>query len=488
MASRAWDVANLALLSIVAICASACLIAGSVIGSLQLWYGFPAQHLSAWQGVLAKAQSGASLPLGFAAIPALGALLFLTSTVFALMRAPRLAIYFPHLADAVALLRIVCAPPRRSRVRVKPLATPSEPPPLRAMPAAAVRANWQPELPVPPQATKEDRVSLSRILALQDVWTEPPPEWMKACLRDETGKMSDPGWLLILELGAAAPALLRLLSAQGHLPDIAEFGPLLAITESSTRSESGITPAVMTVGAAWLCEALDNLLASIPDLLPKHPFDPAASTSEAMLWRAIRAMSESDWRSLDGFPERASKVRTLTDRFAAHVRLLLAGPAQNIAKRLETNLLHIGLTDMTAIDDATFLIETGKGAVLIQAVDLQQRHWHLPPALDGDWCAESNVTMAPLKRLRQKAARWALRHGRDIRMTILALDHGSIERMAAAEGNSQSVDRAPLAALAWLTPGKDELPGLRELLAADGILADRQFNVRPATARPILMP
>jgi hypothetical protein len=325
-------------------------------------------------------------------------------------------------------------------------------------------------------------------LALQDVWTEPAAEWMKDCLRDETQKLSAPGWLLILELGAAAPALLLLLRTHGLLPDRVEFAPFMEMSAAPAAIEYASTPAAVTIGAAWLCEALDNLLASLPDLMPKRSFDPAGSSHEAMLWRALRAMSEADWRSLDRFPERASKVRNLTDKFAAQVRHLLEGPTPSIAKRLENWLAQSGMPPIMTLDEGAFLVETEKGLCLIQALDLQQHNWTLPAEHDGDWTAAGMGKMAPFKRLRQKAARWTLRHGRDIRMLVLALDQGAIGNSSRGSKSVFQPERGPQAALAWLVPKDDDLPSLHELLSAQGNSASRPLNVRPATVRPALTP
>ncbi len=209
-----------------------------------------------------------------------------------------------------------------------PPSPPPSPPPAPAAPVAERPAETE---------TLSDSAVLARILALFEVWNEPPPAWMAEALRDEVVLLSPDAWPTLESLGNQGLDLLVTLQAHDMLPESA--AALRAIGEVETVLRAGIAaelgaaadPAaplpMLTLAASWLCEALENFLSAQadPKILPER-----LDMAQAMLGQALRGMTEADWTSLDQFPEKASRVRVLTDRLREDLRRPAAikpGPA-----------------------------------------------------------------------------------------------------------------------------------------------------------------
>jgi len=231
---------------------------------MQSVYAFNPLDLAAWQSLAAGFRQGGAVPLGFFLTIAAALLLASTGEIAILWRLPGIAAampvpHLPHLAWP-RLRAPVLARPKAARPRAEPLMPPppSPPPP--------------PPAPAPPSASPADRpaeaappadsVVLARILALFEVWNEPPPAWMAEALRDEIVLLSPDAWPTLESLGSQGLDLLVTLQAHGMLPE--SPAALRAIGEVETLLRAGIAagieggaePAsplpILTLAASWL--------------------------------------------------------------------------------------------------------------------------------------------------------------------------------------------------------------------------------------------
>lgn len=206
--------------------------------------------------------------------------------------------------------------------------------------------------PVQSQATDDDLAALERALALCEVWSDPPVPWMVTALCEDLDRLSTAGWGLLAEVGSLGLALLDIARAHQLLPadpdklaivdglvakrdaarhdhpGTATEDPVLDDSEPQAGEVPAQQPPVLSLCAAWLCELIENYV-----MLEAMRQDESKADEFAALWqgihaetcdgldKAMRSMSDSDWASLDRFPDRAGRIRVLTDRLREEFRL-----------------------------------------------------------------------------------------------------------------------------------------------------------------------
>lgn len=440
---------------------------------MQNLYAFNPLDLPAWKGLQAGFRQGGTIPLGF----------FLSlAASLGLAGAGEIAILWrlPGIAAAMPSPRLPRLPLPRLR-RPKPTPRPAEaivpPAPPPSPPPLGVAAEARPE-------TSSDPAILARILALFDVWNEPPPAWMAEALRDEIVLLSPDAWPTLESLGSQGLDLLVTLQAHDMLPE--SPAALRAIGEVETILRAGIAanpgpgaeigaPPVMTLPASWLCEALDNFLSAQadPGLVPDR-----LEMARTMLGQALRGMAEADWTSLDRFPEKAGRVRILTDRLREELRpsspraapapVAMAegtGPVETIMALLKQLGFTLENIDPTA-GRTLLLAQREDLQVLLQPIDLGDECWRLPEGLFGPWEAGAHrLTASPGRQLWQQMARRRLRQPDSRPLAgLLVLHGGRLDREELLAGLITADRRRSGIGLAWLEAGPGALPSLREEL------------------------
>jgi hypothetical protein len=174
--------------------------------------------------------------------------------------------------------------------------------------------------------------------------------------------------------------------------------------------------------AAWLCESLDNHLLcqqAAPSGMAApagQDWDAAAALAASQLTAAMRAMTATDWQSLDRFPEQAGRVRVLTDRFGdsrreaaaaerdaaiAAVQPDPADPSDTLAGRLAGAGWE--LSGHPAGRDV--LARRGPVRLLARLVDLGEGGWTMPGGMLDPWVAADGRRVAsPCRDLWQDMA------------------------------------------------------------------------------------
>ncbi|MDR3439230.1 hypothetical protein [Telmatospirillum sp.] len=322
--------------------------------------------------------------------------------------------------------------------------------------------NASPPSPVPKPAgpTDEDHRSFARALALCDVWCEPPPDWMVSALRDELAGMSLPGWGLFADCGRPAAELSAIADRLGLLDDPMKRAiaaklqddwrrstlppvpseseePLASLQELQEEPRPPVPVPELTLNAAWLCELLDNHL-MLEDMrcgqledggisFEKRWGSVSRETAER-LRQAMRMMDERDWRSLDQFPDQASRVRILTDRFCEEARLASQpssapsppldwdqlAPCGDEIERLRRILCAAGydLVDLPDLggrssrSEQDFLARRDGDAILLRLTLLSAGEWRMADGGLAPWQAPNGGTVpSPWRATWQ---RWAL--------------------------------------------------------------------------------
>jgi len=265
------------------------------------------------------------------------------------------------------------------------------------------------------------------------------------------------------------------------------IGKVEAALRSGLAAESAAPAApaplpLLTLGASWLCEALENFLSAQEDAA--SPPD-RVEMARAMLDQAMRSMGEGDWASLDLFPEKASRVRVLTDRLREDMRrtnppkpvpaeplnayppapapapLDPTGAALAMLERFGFRLQPVGPSS----PETALLAERPDLLLLLQLVDLAGKSWRLPQGLLGVWFSQNEETLLPGRKLWQLLARKRLRHADPRPLAGLIILHGGKIEQEEMVAELVAADRRRSAiGLAWLDELSTALPSLEQEL------------------------
>ena len=456
---------------------------------IQSLYAFDPLDPPAWRGLHIAFLQGGTVPLGFFFSLAASLLLAGAGEIAILWRLPSIAAAMP----SPRLPRVPLPRPRapkRKAVEPVPRAQPAMPSSFTSPSPSPTASPPPPETTPPLEMSTErknptDAAILGRILALFDVWNEPPPAWMAEALRDEVVLLSPDAWPTLESLGPQGLDLLATLQAHGMLPE--SPAALRAIGEVETVLRAGIAADVeaggdgaplplLTLAAAWLCEALENFLAAQadPEGRPER-----LDMARTMFDQSLRGMAEADWASLDQFPEKANRVRVLTDRLREDLRRPAAArpapvPAPDSAPQSPVEAIiallkqfGFALEAAVAGDQAPLLAQREDLLLLVQAVDLRGGAWRLPEGLLGPWAGgDAPLSPSPGRQLWQQMARRRLRQA-DARPLagLLVLQGGRIDQEDVLAAIVAADRRRSGIGLAWLAEGSNALPSLRQELS-----------------------
>jgi hypothetical protein len=429
--------------------------------ALYAMFDFAALRPAAWLQLYRGFMAGGTVRFDFAATLSAAAAVTALGQILLMLHLPSLLAWMPPFPEF--RLRFPTLPQSRRTPSPKREPDPPRPPPPPS-------PQPQPPATSAPAAAAGDSACIARMLALFEVWNDPPAGWMKEAMHDEAAQVSEPGWTLLRDLGAAGLRLAVLLEAQGLIPERPQvrafFDEFLAprqniAAEPATAAEAA--PA-LTVGAAWLCEILDNLV--------PH----GGETVDDMLGRAIRGMTAADWASLDRFPEKAGRVRVVTDRLAEDLRQAGRPVAGSPADMAASLLRQFGFSLADRPMKAALLAEREDLTLLLRLVDLRQRSWRLPDGPLGTWLdGDGNADRNPGRALWQELSMLGLRRPPESRLRGVLVAHGGsfADETELARRNADRID------LVWLHDAKGALPDLQRHLAA---LADGRIRVRPPAA------
>jgi hypothetical protein len=442
---------------------SALALLGAVL--IRLRYAFDTLDPTAWRQLYFHFQQGGTIPFSFLLWISGATLLAAIGEAAILWRLPSIVAAMP----SPTLPRLPRLKRRPKTVPVKPKiepASPPEPPPSPA-PTEAPRQDS-------PAPVSNDKAILARILALFEVWNEPPPSWMAEALRDEVVLLSPDAWPTLETLGNQGLNLLVTLQAHDMLPEsplalraIGEVEAVLRAGLAAERSEPGVdAPApTLTITAAWLCEALENFLTAQAD--SSTPAERLVM-AQTMLTQAMRGMGEPDWGSLDLFPEKASRVRVLTDRLREDMRRETASRAAAAATPLDSVLALLKQFGFS-LENATepLLAQRADMRVLLQTINLGGRTWRLPKGALGSWGSiEGDLDLSPGRQHWQQLARLRLKHADPRPLAGLLVLHGghiedeeTLAHMVAADRRRSGI------ALTWLGEDDTILPTLHRQLS-----------------------
>jgi hypothetical protein len=297
-----------------------------------------------------------------------------------------------------------------------------------------------------PSADPDDNGGLCRALTLAEVWSDPPAPWMVEALGEELARFTPSTWERLDALGAPPGGLCDIARRYGWRPDpdpdsdsdpqaaaalpvvSAEAAPVSQpLACEDPVDEPAVLPALgppapptgLTMTAAWLCESLDNHLLC-QEAAPRgmaapagQDWDGAAALAASQLAAAMRAMTAADWHSLDRFPERAGRVRVLTDRFGDSRREATAADQPRSARlgadppfdTLVARLVEAGWEDVRRLAGNDVLVRRGPNRLLIRLVDLGQGGWTMPGGMLEPWVGPAGRTMpSPCRDLWQDIA------------------------------------------------------------------------------------
>jgi len=452
---------------------------------MQVLYGFSAGSLSAWKSLYLAFQQGGTIPLGFFLYGLAAVLLAGAGEIVILWRLPSIVSAMPSPSlPRIRLPRIVSrshrprTPKDRAEPVMQPIRVPAPPPPAPVMPAAPAPPPPAPE-PDPREGRISDSAIIARIMALFDVWNEPPPAWMAEALRDEVVLLSPDAWPTLESLGSQGLNLLVTLREHDMLPEspaalraIGEIESLLQTNVGAGLAHAAAeTPApALTLAASWLCEAVDNVLTAQAESGTQPDRVPMAQT---MFDRALRSMSDADWASLDLFPEKAGRVRVLSDRLREDMRGTgprPVPPPSNPAEAVIALLKQFGFVLDAALptpEQGPLLARRDDLLLLLQIIDLREGNWHMPKGLLGPWLSGTPETgNSPARLLWQHLARRRLRQD-DLKplVGLLVVHGGRIEQedrlaeLVAADRRRSGIG------VAWLTGSSGPLPSLERELA-----------------------
>lgn len=452
----------------------------AAVSLLQRMFTFNPLQPASWRLLYQGFQSGQSIPLSFFLICLSLAILAAIGEMALLLRLPAIISRLPSLSLPHFFFRLPGWPPRKAR------APANTEPGFTAKPTPISVPSPAPEPPpaVEEPATSNDSAILARILALFEVWNEPPPSWMAEALRDEIHLLSPGAWPTLESLGGQGLELLATLQEHGMLPEsqiaLKAIGEVETALRTGLAAEAAIETAapplpILTLGASWLCEALENYLALRET--PRPPQDQLAM-ARTMLDRAMRGMKEEDWASLDQFPEKAGRVRVLTDQLREDLRQAPAPAPVPEAKPSRTPADPIATT-LSLLERFGFVPEAGglkwDGApllaqrpdllLLLHLFDLGQKSWRMPQGLLGSWLSQSSEAIQPGRQLWQFLARRRLRHADPRPLAGLIILHGGKVEQEELLADLVAADRRRShIGLAWLDDRSRSLPSLeREL-------------------------
>jgi hypothetical protein len=256
--------------------------------------------------------------------------------------------------------------------------------------------------------------------------------------------------------------------------------PTLA-AEPAEKSPDQTQPRI-TLAAAWLCEVLDNYLmlesgdAAHTVLLPPPAYATSLTSAGASLGRAMGAMGDADWASLDGFPDLARRIRIATDRLHEQFRASVAPPASASAvpfswATIESTLAEAAFLPVTppslfpsGADD--LVTRRNDMTVVIHRHSLADTNWYLSAGGLGPWRSASGThIVSPVRLLWQRIA--LLRALAPVQGTIsglVLLVDGIVEDEAGvARSMAQGYGKTAVA-IVWQEGTGCDLPGLREWL------------------------
>lgn len=458
---------------------------------MQGLYAFNPLDLPAWKSLHVGFLQGGTVPLGFFLYLASALLLAGAGEIAILWRLPSIAASMPSPRLPRLALPRLRAPGLSARKPARPRAEPVMPPAPPAAPPPSAPAQVPSPEPPAPKDSLSDSAILARILALFEVWNEPPPAWMAEALRDEIVLLSPDAWPTLESLGSQGLDLLVTLQAHGMLPESPAALRAIGEVETVLRAgiaaglEAGPAPAaplpVLTLAASWLCEALENFLAAQADprIVPER-----LDMARTMLGQAMRGMSEADWASLDQFPQKASRVRVLTDRLREDIRVPAAKPAPAPAPPAATPIETI----IALLKQVGFVLENANQTpilaqredllLLLQAIDLKDDDWHLPEGLLGPWKTDRiSLSPSPGRQLWQQMARRRLRRPDTRPLAGLLVLHGGRVEQEDLLADIVAADRRRSGiGLAWLANHPGALPSLQEELADLRDRASREWH------------
>jgi hypothetical protein len=444
---------------------------------LQQQFAFDPLLAASWQALTAGFQRGQAIPLSFILICLALLTLGLIGEAAILWRLPIILARLPALAlPSFALPRLA--------LRLAKLRRPGLGKPRAQAPAAPVQRAVPTAVPPPPEpvaaaaSQSADSATLARILALFELWNEPPPSWMAAALRDEIDLLSPDAWPTLETLGSHGLDLLLTLQAHGMLPEsqasLDAIGKVGTALRAGLAAETGLPEVAsplppLTLAASWLCEALENFLAAQQD--QRSPSEPLAM-AQSMLEAAMRGMRDDDWASLDLFPEKASRVRVLTDRLREDMRK--TGPAKPAPPPITPIEAIMALLDRFGFSleqrgpgsaGAPFVAQRPDLILFLHLVDLRQKSWSLPQGPLGPWQSEEDA-MSPGRQLWQLLARRRLLRRADGRPLagLLILKDGRIEEEGRLADLVLAERRRSAIGLAWLEAADASQPTLERAL------------------------
>jgi hypothetical protein len=444
------------------------LVLQSLLWSAALYalFDFQALRPAAWLQLYRGFLAGGTIRFDFVATLFAGSAVILFGELALTLRLASLIAWLPPLPG----FRLALPPLRRFK-RTPPPRRGSDPPQQPQQPQPKPQPPPEQPSSAPAAAPGGDSACMARMLALFEVWNEPPETWMQEAMREEAAQVSDQGWSLLDDLGAAGLRLAVLLEAQGLIPERpavrALFDKVLAPPiqpAAAPALHSAEAAPALTMGAAWLCEILDNF---VPN---------ETASVDDMLGRAMRGMTEADWASLDRFPEKAGRVRVITDRLSEDLRRAAKPASAPPAELLDALLRQFGFVVSRQPMRSAILAEREDLALLLLMVDLEQKRWRLPSGPLGPWRGGDGADEAsPGRALWQQLALLRLRRPQEPRLRGVIVAHdGSFDDEGEPKGN-----RADNVDLVWLTDRRGALPDLQHYLAA---LGDERVRIRPQAA------
>jgi len=430
--------------------------AGGTASLLAAWFTFEAWHPAAWRSLTHLFMTGGTLRFDFVAALFAFFLLALAGEILLLLHWPTLLVWLPELPAPQA-------PRWQSSYRVPSV---ERPPSAPFIPPGA---------PKPPPADRPDsggQAGLARMLSLFDVWKEPPADWMVDAMQDEVAQLPPHAWSQLAEIPDSGPSLIAALRRHALLPGEAASSPALAAPGAAIPPPATVAPGddgapALTLGAAWLCELLDHFArqTGIAGLVPPLPA-PVATLVE----RAIRGMKDQDWASLDRFPERAGRIRILSDQLREQMRAIERPPghALGMVDALLRQFGFEGVEGSASLGAAPLLTRLGALRMLLQMVDLQERAWQMPHGVLGPWRREDRMDQdSPCRALWQRLTLLRLRYPDDPPpVGLVIVTRGRLlDESALAQRIAEHVVKTGIR-LCWLTDADRILPDLRRCLGA----------------------